>query len=304
MKKPVLLIMAAGMGSRYGGLKQIDPVDREGHIIMDFSIYDAMKAGFSRFIFIIRREHLDLFKESIGDRISRKAEVSYVFQDLDNIPEGCAVPEGRLKPWGTGHAILSCIDEVDGPFAVINADDYYGCHAFRLIYDYLVTHQDDDRYRYAMIGYRLGNTLTDNGHVSRGICETDENGMLRSIHELTYIVKTPQGAAFSEDDGEIFTDISPEETVSMNLWGFSASILPELKKQFVQFFREEVPQDPMKKEFFLPTVVSRLIDADKASVQVITTPDQWFGVTYKEDRKSVEEAIIRMKNEHIYPEQF
>ena len=265
MKKPVLLIMAAGMGSRYGGLKQIDPVDREGHIIMDFSIYDAMKAGFSRFIFIIRREHLDLFKESIGDRISRKAEVSYVFQDLDNIPEGCAVPE---------------------------------------IYDYLVTHQDDDRYRYAMIGYRLGNTLTDNGHVSRGICETDENGMLRSIHELTYIVKTPQGAAFSEDDGETFTDISPEETVSMNLWGFSASILPELKKQFVQFFREEVPQDPMKKEFFLPTVVSRLIDADKASVQVITTPDQWFGVTYKEDRKSVEEAIIRMKNEHIYPEQF
>ena len=182
MKKPVLIIMAAGMGSRYGGLKQIDPVDPQGHIIMDFSLYDAKKAGFEKAVFIIKKENEALFRECVGDRVSRYMDVAYVFQDIENIPQGYEVPEGRVKPWGTGHAVLSCINEVDGPFAVINADDYYGRKAFQLIYDYLTSHEDDDKFRYTMVGYILKNTLTENGHVARGICQVDENGFLADIH--------------------------------------------------------------------------------------------------------------------------
>lgn len=189
MKKPVLVVMAAGMGSRYGGLKQIDPVDAQGHIIMDFSIYDAVKAGFEKVIFIIKKENEADFKAAIGDRLSKVIQVEYVFQDLQNIPEGYEVPEGRVKPWGTGHAILSCLGTVDAPFAVINADDYYGSHAFKVIYDYLTTHEDDDKYRYTMVGYILENTLTENGHVARGVCVTDENGYLQGINERTHIEK-------------------------------------------------------------------------------------------------------------------
>ena len=185
MKKPVLVVMAAGMGSRYGGLKQIDPVDKEGHIIMDFSIYDAVQAGFRKVVFIIKKENEADFRSAIGDRLSNQLEVSYVFQDLHNIPEGYEVPEGRVKPWGTAHAVYSCMDEIDGPFAVINADDYYGVEAFKLIYDYLSTHADDDKYRYTMVGYHLANTVTDNGYVSRGVCETNENGELISVTERT-----------------------------------------------------------------------------------------------------------------------
>ena len=181
MKKPVLVIMAAGMGSRYGGLKQIDPIDSDGHIIIDFSIYDAVRAGFEKVIFIIKRENEQIFRETIGKRAEGLMEVAYVFQELENIPDGFTVPEGRIKPWGTGHAVLSCIDILDGPFAVINADDYYGPEAFKMIYDYLTTHEDDSRYRYTMVGYRLGNTLTENGHVSRGVCTVDSKGYLTGI---------------------------------------------------------------------------------------------------------------------------
>ena len=201
MKKPVLVIMAAGMGSRYGGLKQIDPIDSDGHIIIDFSIYDAVRAGFEKVIFIIKRENEQIFRETIGKRAEGLMEVAYVFQELENIPDGFTVPEGRIKPWGTGHAVLSCIDILNGPFAVINADDYYGPEAFKMIYDYLTTHEDDSRYRYTMVGYRLGNTLTENGHVSRGVCTVDSKGYLTGICERTYIVMTPDGAAYSEDDG-------------------------------------------------------------------------------------------------------
>ena len=200
MKKPVLVIMAAGMGSRYGGLKQIDPIDSDGHIIIDFSIYDAVRAGFEKVIFIIKRENEQIFRETIGKRAEGLMEVAYVFQELENIPDGFTVPEGRIKPWGTGHAVLSCIDILDGPFAVINADDYYGPEAFKMIYDYLTTHEDDSRYRYTMVGYRLGNTLTENGHVSRGVCTVDSKGYLTGICERTYIVMTPDGAAYSEDE--------------------------------------------------------------------------------------------------------
>lgn len=194
MNKPVLVIMAAGMGSRYGGLKQIDPVDEDGHIIMDFSMFDARRAGFEKVIFIIKKENEADFREAVGDRMSKYMEVSYAFQELSNIPEGYAVPEGRIKPWGTAHAVLSCIDQIDGPFAVINADDYYGQEAFQLIYDYLSSHQDDDKYRYTMVGYHLGNTVTDNGHVARGICDMNEKGELVSIHERTRIENGTEGS--------------------------------------------------------------------------------------------------------------
>ena len=228
MKKPVLVIMAAGMGSRYGGLKQIDPIDSDGHIIIDFSIYDAVRAGFEKVIFIIKRENEQIFRKTIGKRAEGLMEVAYVFQELENIPDGFTVPEGRIKPWGTGHAVLSCIDILNGPFAVINADDYYGPEAFKMIYDYLTTHEDDSRYRYTMVGYRLGNTLTENGHVSRGVCTVDSKGYLTGICERTYIVMTPDGAAYSEDDGQTLIPISPDERVSMNMWGFSASFMAEL----------------------------------------------------------------------------
>ena len=236
--KPVLVIMAAGMGSRYGGLKQIDPVDEQGHIIIDFSIFDAVKAGFEKVVFIIKKEDEADFKECIGDRMSKKMDVSYVYQDLHNLPEGFTVPEGRVKPWGTGHAIASCLGKVDGPFAVINADDYYGQHAFETIYNYLNTHEDDEQYRYTMVGYVLENTLTDHGHVARGVCETDDQGYLVGIHERTRIEKRGEGAAYTEDDGKTWTEIPKGSTVSMNMWGFSKSILEELENRFAAFLKE------------------------------------------------------------------
>ena len=249
MNKPVLVIMAAGMGSRYGGLKQIDPVDGEGHIIMDFSMFDAKRAGFEKVIFIIKKENEADFKEAVGDRMGKYMEVSYAFQELSNIPEGYEVPEGRVKPWGTAHAVLSCIDQIDGPFAVINADDYYGVEAFKLIYDYLSTHQDDDKYRYTMVGYHLGNTVTDNGHVARGICEMNEAGELLSIRERTRIEKRDGGIAFTEDDGETWTFVPADTTVSMNMWGFSKSILEEIKKGFPAFLDKGLKENPMKCEY-------------------------------------------------------
>lgn len=301
MEKPVLVIMAAGMGSRYGGLKQIDPVDEQGDIIMDFSIYDAIKAGFEKVVFIIKRENEADFREAIGNRISKQIEVSYVFQELTNLPEGFAVPEGRVKPFGTGHAILSCIDEVSGPFAVINADDYYGAHAFREIYDYLSSHEDDEKYRYCMVGYILGNTLTDNGHVARGVCTTDDSGYLKDICERTHIERRGEGAVFTEDDGATWVDIPVDSVVSMNMWGFSRSILKELKERFSEFLKTNLETNPLKCEYFLPSVVGELLEENKATVEVLKSEDKWYGVTYKEDKEVVTSAIQGMKDAGIYP---
>ena len=301
MKKPVLVIMAAGMGSRYGGLKQIDPVDEQGDIIMDFSIYDAVRAGFEKVVFIIKKENEADFKEAIGNRISRHVETAYVFQELTNLPEGFSVPEGRVKPFGTGHAVLSCIDEIDGPFAVINADDYYGAHAFQEIYDYLTSHSDDEKYRYCMVGYRLGNTLTDNGHVARGVCSADEHGYLTDICERTRIEKKENGAAYTEDDGETWVEIPMDAVVSMNMWGFSNSMLRELKDRFPQFLEENLKTNPMKCEYFLPFVVDELLKEEKATVEVLKSEDKWYGVTYKEDKAVVTAAIKMMKDKGIYP---
>ena len=302
MKKPVLVIMAAGMGSRYGGLKQIDPVDEQGHIIMDFSIFDAKRAGFEKVIFIIKKENEADFREVIGKRMANHMEVAYVFQDLNNLPEGFSVPEGRVKPWGTAHAVLSAIDEIDGPFAVINADDYYGRHAFQTIYNYLSTHEDDDKYRYTMVGYELQNTVTDNGHVARGICQVSDDGKLEGIQERTRIEKRDGKIAFTEDDGETWTFVPGETLVSMNMWGFTRSILDEIKAGFPAFLEKGIEENPMKCEYFLPTVVDVLEKAGRAEVTVLSSKDKWFGVTYKEDKPVVVEAIRKMKEDGLYPE--
>lgn len=301
MKKPVLVIMAAGMGSRYGGLKQIDPVTEEGHIIMDFSMYDAKRAGFEKAVFIIKKENEADFREAIGDRVEQYMEVAYVYQDINNLPEGYSVPEGRVKPWGTAHAVLSAIDEVDGPFAVINADDYYGVEAFQLIYDYLSTHEDDDKYRYTMVGYQLKNTVTDNGHVSRGVCETNEQSELVKVVERTQIEKHNGGIAFTEDGGETWTELEENTIVSMNMWGFTRSILEEIRDGFPAFLDKGLESNPMKCEYFLPSIVSDLLEADKATVSVLTSKDKWYGVTYKEDKPVVVAAMKSMMENGVYP---
>lgn len=301
MNKPVLVIMAAGMGSRYGGLKQMDPVDSEGHIIMDFSMFDAKRAGFDKVIFIIKREFEEDFREKVGKRIEKYMEVSYAFQEIGNIPAGYEVPEGRVKPWGTAHAVLSCIDQIDGPFAVINADDYYGREAFQLIYDYLSAHEDDEKYRYTMVGYLLGNTVTDNGHVSRGICETNMHGELVSVEERTRIEKRDGGIAFTEDDGKTWTEVSGDAVVSMNMWGFTKSILHEIRDGFPAFLDKGLQSNPMKCEYYLPAVVSRLLEEGKATAAVLKSADKWYGITYKEDKPVVVAALQKMKDDGIYP---
>ena len=302
MKKPVLVIMAAGMGSRYGGLKQIDPVDEEGHIIMDFSIYDAKRAGFEKVVFIIKRENEDDFKEAVGRRIEKVMEVAYVFQELSNIPDGFEIPQGRIKPWGTAHAVLSAIDEIDGPFAVINADDYYGRHAFQAIYDYLTTHEDDEKYRYTMVGYRLKNTVTDNGHVARGVCGLNADKELVNVTERTRIEKRNGGIEYSENDGKTWTKIDGDTLVSMNMWGFTHSILEEIRDGFPAFLESGLKENPLKCEYFLPAVVSTLLEEGRATVKVLESEDKWYGVTYKEDKPVVVAAVQALKDKGLYPQ--
>lgn len=302
MERPVLVIMAAGMGSRYGGLKQIDPVDGQGDILMDFSVYDARRAGFEKVVFIIKREHEEAFRQAVGNRISQYMEVAYVFQDLEALPEGFEVPKGRVKPFGTGHAVLCCKDILEGPFAVINADDYYGRQAFEEMYRFLTSHRDDEKYRWCMVGYILGNTLTDHGHVSRGVCTTDDTGYLQGIHELTHIEKRPQGAVYTEDDGASWKRIDTGRIVSMNMWGFSRSLLEELERRFPAFLEQGFRENPLKCEYFLPAVVGELLEEGRATVKVLKSADQWYGVTYQEDKAVVMEAIRKMKKEGEYPE--
>ena len=303
-KKPTLVIMAAGMGSRYGGLKQIDPMDPQGHIIMDFSVYDAVQAGFEKVVFIIKRAIEKDFKEAIGNRLEKQLEVKYVFQELDEcIPEGCTVPEGRVKPLGTGHAILCCKDVIDGPFMVINADDFYGRDAFRVMYEQLMKQEDDDKYRYSMVGYRLGNTLTDNGYVTRGVCETNESGHLTNVWECIHIEKDNEENAKYNQDGEDYKPIPMDTTVSMNFWGFNPSLFAELESRMKTFMNEDVPKNPMKAEFLIPNIVGDLIKEGKATVDVLHSADKWFGVTYAEDKPVVMASIAKMKEDGIYPEQ-
>lgn len=303
MKNPELVIMAAGMGSRYGGLKQIDPVDDAGHIIIDFSIYDAIRAGFRDVTFIIKHEIEHEFREVMDRHLAGKnINVKYVFQELDKLPEGFTVPAGRKKPWGTAHAILCTLGTVDAPFAVINADDYYGAHAFSKIYDFLKNTNDEGKYHYAMVGYRIKNTVTEQGTVSRGICSQDENGMLTEIVERTKI--GVRGDTIYYVEGETETTLDPDTLVSMNLWGFTPSYIRECRDRFPEFLRENLGKNPEKCEFFLPSVVSDLIGEGRADVRVLDNTDKWYGVTYKEDKKAVVEAFRRLKAEGVYPENF
>ena len=302
-QQPTLIIMAAGMGSRYGGLKQVDKITDAGEIILDFSLYDAMMAGFNRAVFVIKEENREIFRDMVDERAGRFMEIEYAYQKLDDIPEGFEVPEDRQKPWGTAHAVLACRELIDGPFVVINADDYYGPDAFVQIYDYLTTHRDEDVYEYCMVGYQLKNTVTENGHVARGVCELDDKGFLKKVTERTKIVHHAGGIAYTEDDGKSWTPLADDTIVSMNFWGFSRSMMEELQSGLSAFLKQALAENPLKGEYFLPGVADRLVQEGKARVKVLTSRDKWYGVTYKEDKEDVKSALQAMKDkgEH-YPE--
>ena len=295
---PKLVIMAAGMGSRFGGLKQMEPVDKEGHSIIDFSMYDARRAGFRDLVFIIKREHDALFRERIGNRMERFFNVEYVYQELTDIPAGCTVPDGRVKPWGTGQAIACCRNVLHGPFAVINSDDFYGRTAFSEIYEFLRT--NDDEHCYAMVGYRVRNTVTEFGSVARGVCEV-QNGMLMGITERTKIYQRGDHAAYTED-GEHFVDLPGDTIVSMNIWGFTQPTVSEFWTRLGAFFEKEVPLDPLKREFYLPSVVNQQLEEGTARVRVLPCEEVWHGVTYREDLASVKKAICALKAAGVYEE--
>ena len=295
---PKLVIMAAGMGSRFGGLKQMEPVDKEGHSIIDFSMYDARRAGFRDLVFIIKREHDALFRERIGNRMERFFNVEYVYQELTDIPAGCTVPDGRVKPWGTGQAIACCRNVLHGPFAVINSDDFYGRTAFSEIYEFLRT--NDDEHCYAMVGYRVRNTVTEFGSVARGVCEV-QNGMLMGITERTKIYQRGDHAAYTED-GEHFVDLPGDTIVSMNIWGFTQPTVSGFWTRLGAFFEKEVPLDPLKREFYLPSVVNQQLEEGTARVRVLPCEEVWHGVTYREDLASVKEAICALKAAGVYEE--
>lgn len=291
MKKDItLVVMAAGMGSRFGGLKQIEPVGRNGEAILDFSVYDAIKAGFTKVVFVIKHAIEKDFKEFVGKRIEKKIKVEYVFQETDILPEGFVCPQDREKPWGTAHAILCCKDVVKEPFAVVNADDFYGRSAFTQIADYL--RQEDNNY--CMVGFRLVNTLTENGHVSRGVCVTDQNNHLTSVTERTKIMD----CKYTEDDGETWIPLAPDTVVSMNLWGFMPDIFSHIEQGFKAFLAEKI--NVPKSEYYLPSVVSALIENGTKAVDVLVAEDKWYGVTYKEDKELVVNAIGAMIDAGLY----
>ncbi|MCC8141923.1 MAG: nucleotidyltransferase [Lachnospiraceae bacterium] len=301
MKKPILVVMAAGMGSRYGGLKQIDPVGPHGEVIMDYSLYDAKRAGFERVIFVIKHSIEEEFRKKIGDHAAHQLSVEYAFQDLEDLPEGYSVPAGREKPWGTCHAVLAARKLIDAPFAVINADDYYGTHGFQLIYDYLTSHTDDEQYRYSMVGYLLKNTVTANGSVARGLCTADENGHLISVIERTQIETYEKGIHYTEDGGATWTDVSGDTPVSMNFWGFTESFIREAWAGFPAFLDEALASDPIRSEYFLPSVVEKLLHNGRATIEILSCPDKWYGVTYRNDKPEIVRALQAMTTSGIYP---
>ena len=302
MSKPGLVVMAAGMGSRYGGLKQIDPVGAHGQLIIDYSIYDARRAGFETVVFVIKHEIEDAFKEAIGNRLSKVINVKYAYQELNDLPEGYSIPEGRVKPWGTCHAVLAARKVVDGPFAVINADDYYGPESFKEIYDYLDTHEDGEFYEYTMVGYNLSSTITEHGSVARGVCEEDENNYLVPVTERTCIEKDGENARYTEDGGDTWTPLAGNTIVSLNLWGLTRSFMDEAEKRFAAFLNNALENNPLKGEYFLPSVVSQLVTEGKARVKVLRSPDKWYGVTYQADKPIVVAAIAEKTESGLYPE--
>ena len=300
--KPVLVVMAAGMGSRYGGLKQIDPVGSHGEAILDYSLFDAHEAGFETAVIIIKEAIKKDFMDTVGARLKNcPMEIRYAYQEIDKIPAPFTVPENRTKPWGTSHAVLCAKEQIAGaPFAVINADDYYGKSAFREIYQFLCNVQDG--YDYCMVGYQLGNTVTDNGSVARGICQTNEAGQLVTIAEQTRIEKYAGGIHYTEDDGATWVDVAADTPVSMNMWGYTATFLEEIEKRFPAFLESALTTNPLKAEFYLPVLVEELLREGKATVQVLRTADKWYGVTYAADKPQVVEALKAMADEGKYPD--
>lgn len=303
MNKPVLVIMAAGMGSRYGGLKQIDPVGRHGEAILDYSLYDAYQAGFETVVIIIKKAIAKDFLDTVGARLAASPlEIRYAYQEVDYLPGQYQVPEGRTKPWGTAHAVLCAKEQIGGaPFAVINADDYYGKSGFQTIFHTLSQLHDDKRYRYTMVSYHLCNTVTENGYVSRGICTTDQDGNLATIVERTRIQLFPQGIRFSEDEGKTWQIIDGDTLVSMNLWGFTPSFLTELENRFPIFLDKTLAENPVKGEWYLPFAVEELLLEGKAVVAVKESTDKWYGVTYQQDKPQVIAAIGAMTDQGLYP---
>ena len=298
-KKPILVVMAAGMGSRYGGLKQIDPVGSHGEAILVYSLFDAHEAGFETAVIIIKEAIKKDFMDTVGKRLEKcPMEIRYAYQELDKIPAGCKIPEGRTKPWGTSHAVLCAKDVIgDAPFAVVNADDYYGKQAYREIYQFLSEGSED----FCMVGYRLGNTVTENGTVARGVCNVDEKGFLTHVVERTKIATYPGGIHFTEDDGATWEDLDADTPVSMNMWGFTPAFLEEVAADFPRFLQEDVPKNPAKAEIFLPMTVGQLLQAGKCQVKVLRTADKWFGVTYAADKPVVVEALQAMTDKGMYP---
>ena len=302
-KKPVLVVMAAGMGSRYGGLKQIDPVGSQGEAILDYSLFDAHKAGFETAVIIIKEAIREDFMSTVGKRLEKcPMEIRYAYQELDKLPAGYTVPAERTKPWGTCHAVLCAKEQIDGaPFAVINADDYYGQSAYQVIYDALCQAEDNHVYNYCMVGYQLGNTVTENGSVARGVCQVSETGYLTEIVERTRIEKYEGGIHFTVD-GENWTDVAPETIVSMNMWGFTPSFLKEVEARFPGFLDTQAVQNPAKAEFFLPLAVESLLSEKKAVVKVLQSPDKWYGVTYAADKPMVVAALREKTEAGLYPD--
>ncbi|MCF0109492.1 MAG: nucleotidyltransferase [Erysipelotrichaceae bacterium] len=296
MTKPTLVILAAGMGSRYGGLKQIDTIGSNGESIIDFSIYDAHEAGFDKVVLIIRKEHEEAFKQCLTDKVSQHMEVAFAYQDINNIPEGVTVPEGREKPWGTTHALLACKGVVNEPFAIINADDFYGKDAYKVVYDFLCNGVSDDNY--AMVGYKVNNTLTDNGTVTRGVCE-EKDGYLSKIVEVQKIGRQ-DGKVVYEDNGE-WKPLDTDCLVSMNFWGFTPKIFEDCQELFDEFIVDAVKANPMKCEHVIPTAMGELVKRGKCTVKMLSSKDTWFGVTYKEDKPAVVAKVQGYKDAGIYP---
>lgn len=298
MSKPVLVVLAAGMGSRYHGLKQIDPMGKYGEKILDYSVYDAKQAGFETVVFVIKPEMEQEFEEVVGKRIRKHMQVKYAFQTVDSLPEGFSVPQGRTKPWGTGHAVLCAAQVIDAPFAVINADDYYGPHGYRMLFDSL----SKDGESCVMVAYPLSSTVTESGHVSRGICQVNKQGCLEKVTERTWIECREDGIAYSEDEGKTFVWLDKEVPVSMNFWGFPKSFLERAKEGFPKFLERSLEENPLKCEYFLPSIVSDMIEREGAKVRVLKSEDCWYGVTYPEDKQTVMNAFEQMSREGIYPQ--
>jgi len=301
MRKPVLVVMAAGLGSRYGGLKQILPVGRYGQAIMDYSLYDARRAGFEEVIFIISPAMERDFLPGIRERTGGGRGIRCAVQSLKDLPAGHAVPQGREKPWGTGHAVLAGRGMIDGPFAAINADDFYGPSAFAAVYDFLTAEKGGGRREYAMVGYELQKTLSESGYVARGICNTDHHGKLVEIHERTHIISTCDGAMYTED-GQLYHRLPDGAVASMNMWGFTKDFMGELESRFTRFLKSAAKENPLKAEYFLPEVVGAMLRENAADVRVLPCAERWYGVTYREDAPAVTQAIERMTKEGMYPE--